>query len=436
MAYNPFNKPLQELVADDLVVLINNEVAEGYWIEYKSEFQSNKKIAKSIASFANSFGGWYFVGIEADKTKNIATKICGFSVDGTPDPIAKLRESIKSNIDPVPVFHQNLIKLDSDKAVLVVEIPNNQETPFVTCDGRIYRRISDSSEPVSENNRYAVDRLIDNGRELAKLFEDFCRDERRFSPEEEKQSWVNIFLYPYPIGTIEKHDMFSTDGLKKLIQMSQRPIPYYDNESRKFGEGNLPFNSGQLGVSSIILRQVEPSKVAFNSLMAELYFDGRAKFSIPLRYLPGPHDATIDDIKSTQVKEALKRIIISDKDFSATHLRFFDIKHLWDIIINLLFFYQEWIGEDRQQIEMRFAVTLDNIWRVVPFCDADEWGFHVQEYGLPTQNVDRIRIPTRKGKSIKANFPLWSMVCPFIVEGFGLPDSLYYTLAFKPNTPV
>ena len=52
MKYNPFNKPLDELTADDLNVLINNEVTEGYWIEYKSEFQESKKISKSIALVA------------------------------------------------------------------------------------------------------------------------------------------------------------------------------------------------------------------------------------------------------------------------------------------------------------------------------------------------------------------------------------------------
>jgi len=51
MAYNPFDKPINDLTAKDLDVLIQKDVAEGYWVEYKSEFQPSKKIAKSIASF-------------------------------------------------------------------------------------------------------------------------------------------------------------------------------------------------------------------------------------------------------------------------------------------------------------------------------------------------------------------------------------------------
>jgi len=204
MTYTPFEKSLEELTASDLESLIKNEITEGYWIEYKSEFQPSKKIAKSIASFANTYGGWYFIGVEADKTKNVATKICGFNLAEIPNPIDKFRESIKANIDPVPIFHSMLIEIGSGKCVLVAQIPDNQETPFITKEGRIYRRVSDSSDPVSEDNRYAIDRLVDNGKELEKRFGEFCTDEREFCEAEENQSWVNIFLSPYPLGIIER----------------------------------------------------------------------------------------------------------------------------------------------------------------------------------------------------------------------------------------
>ena len=436
MKYNPFNKPLDELTADDLNVLINNEVTEGYWIEYKSEFQESKKISKSIASFANTFGGWYLVGVKADKTKNVATDICGFSLTDIPDPIAKLRDSIKSNIDPIPVFHPKLIDIGSGRATLIVQIPDNQNTPFINRNGRIYRRVGDSSDPVPENNRNVVDRLVDNGRELVKQFADFCRDERTFSKAEEEQSWVNIFLSPYPLGAIERYDMLSTDGIENLIQLSQSPIKIHFDDTQEIGSGNLPFNSGQIGVGSVILRQVEPSKIAFNSLTAELFADGRAKFFVPLRIMmPVLEEANIQQLKSTQVRQALERIAASDRDHSSTLLRFFDIRQLWAIIINLLNFYQKWYGEALEQNNVQVSITMENIWRLVPFCDMDEWGTHVQKFGLPAQNVNFIRIPIEKGKGIICDYPLWKTVCPFIGEGFGLPIILCTFIALKPNSP-
>ena len=95
MPLNPFDKRIGEkLESNDLQVLISNNVAEGYFIEYKSKFPSNKKIAKSIASFANTLGGWLFVGIKADKKHNNAENICGFKIEDNPDPIDKIREII------------------------------------------------------------------------------------------------------------------------------------------------------------------------------------------------------------------------------------------------------------------------------------------------------------------------------------------------------
>lgn len=431
MTYNPFKNPFDILTADDLGSLINNEITEGYWIEYKSEFQPSKKISKSIASFANTYGGWYFIGVKADKTKNTATDICGFKLAEIPDPIDKLRESIKANIDPVPVFHSKLIEIGSGKAVLVVQIPENQETPFITKEGRIYRRVSDSSDPVPEDNRYAIDRLVDNGRELAKRFAEFCIDERTFSEAEEHQSWVNIFLSPYPLGIIERDDMLSSEGIEKLIHLSQIPIKIYLNTTKEIGTGNLPFNAGQLGVGSVILKQADPSKMAFNSLSVEFFMDGRAKLFIPLKYMQGLHNVNINNFKSPEVRQALTTIVKSDEQYDSALIRFFDIQALWTTVTILLNFYQEWYGKALEQNSLRAAITIGNTWRSSPFCDADEWGIYVQKFGLPVQNTDFIRIPNQKGKGLIAKFPLWTMICPFIGMGFGLPIDLYSNIVFS-----
>jgi hypothetical protein len=427
MSYNPFDKPIQELAASDLDKLINDEVAEGYWVEYKSEFQSNKKIAKSIASFANTYGGWYFVGVEADKARNVATDICGFSSTSVPDPVAKIRDIIKSHIDPVPIFHLGLVGLDEDKAVLIVHVPGNQETPFITRDGRIYRRLGDSSEPVPENDRYAVDRLVDNGREIARRFERFCQDERTFCQAEEGQGWVNVFLSPYPLGGIEKFDILSHEGIEKLIQLSQSPIKSYVEDGTEFGEGNLPLNSGQLAFGSVILRQVEPRNSAFNSLTIELFANGRAKFFVPLQYVQIFPDH--DELKSPIVERVLQGIWSTDKELNTLSLRFFDIVNLWLVVANLLNYYQEWLGKEVLPTKLLVAISMEGVWRSVPFCDADQWGEHVQRFGLTVLNKDTLRFPETRWM-VKGTDPLWITICPIIGMGFGLPVSFFSSVLF------
>ena len=131
MSYNPFNKTIGDLALDDINTLIINEVAEGYFIGYKKDFPENNNIGQSIASFANTYGGWYFVGIETNE-HNIAKNVCGFDLEKISKPVDKIREIIKTHIDPVPAFFTQIIFVDETKAVLIVYIPGEQETPFVS----------------------------------------------------------------------------------------------------------------------------------------------------------------------------------------------------------------------------------------------------------------------------------------------------------------
>jgi hypothetical protein len=430
MTYNPFNKPINDLTAQDLEILIQKEVAEGYSVEYKREFQPNQKTAKSISSFANTYGGWYFVGIESNKNKNTASRINGISLKDVQDPADKLREIIKSSIDPTPIFYHKIVQLDDlDKVVLVVEIPDNQETPFITSDGRIYRRVGDSSDPVSETNRYAVDRLVDNGKDISREFEEFCQDNRTFSKSEENQGWVNIYVSPYPLGIVNKIEMLSEEGMERLISLSQTSLKYY-LYGQEIGYGNFPFNSGKLGIGSVILRQVEPAKVGFNSPSVELFIDGRAKFHIPLSYLPYTQVENTEEIKSLESKKALINIMERDAELDLTVLRFFDIERLWSIVGNQVNFYQNWFGKELESEEIKTAVVLDNIWRSVPFHDSDVWGSFVKKFGLPVQNTDFLRVPTKEGRGIMIDPANWHTICSVIGLAFGLPPSMYSDIMF------
>jgi hypothetical protein len=74
---------------------------------------------------------------------------------------------------------------------------------------------------------------------------------------------VNLYLSPYPLGSIQRKDIISSDGITKLMELSQTPLTYFLG-SIEIGSGNVPFNSGQLGFGSVILKQIQPGRVAFN----------------------------------------------------------------------------------------------------------------------------------------------------------------------------
>jgi hypothetical protein len=163
MPYNPFSKPIGEpLALNDLEELIARSVSEGYFVEYKADFPANNKVGHSLASFANTYGGWYIVGVKTDEN-NVAIDLPGLSLLSAPDPTSKIRDIAKSHISPVPIFQIQVLTVSSERAVVIVHVPEEQDTPFVTRDGRIYRRTADSSDPVHERDRYVVDQLVEHG---------------------------------------------------------------------------------------------------------------------------------------------------------------------------------------------------------------------------------------------------------------------------------
>lgn len=61
MEFNPFGRPPETVTADHLSALLG--VREGWYIDFKSELPEAKSIAKSVSSFANTYGGWLCVGV-------------------------------------------------------------------------------------------------------------------------------------------------------------------------------------------------------------------------------------------------------------------------------------------------------------------------------------------------------------------------------------
>jgi hypothetical protein len=401
MPYNLFDKkPHDQLTLDDLKKLIERHVVERYYVEYKRDtFPANTKIGHSIGSLANTYGGWYIVGVRTD-AHNVATDICGFDLTTYPDPISKVREVVKSHLDPVPVFFPQVVEIGGGKAVLVVYIPSDQEMPFISKDGRIYRRVHDSSDPVPETSRYAVDRLYEEGKKAAKRFERFSRDERILSKgEAESISWVNIYLAPYPLGTVEKFDLASASDVEEILRKSQAPfnIPIDGVETL---QGHFPFNTAQPTLNSIILQQIEPSKVAFNTLWVELFSDGSAKLLIPLQFMPKLAENNLLNLESAEAKDALQAILDADYEDNTKYLRFFDAGKLMMVLVVLMGFYKHWLGEDSPVTDIKAAIEIENAWRVVPFFDDDEWGEHVKNLGLPVMKTGGTRIPRVLGKGM------------------------------------
>lgn len=429
MAFNPFEKNHNEqLTPEDLQLLVTNSVREGYIIEYKREFPTNAKVANSIASFGNTYGGWYIVGIEEES--GVARRVVGLDLSEPEDGVSKIREVAKSRIGPVPELYPQAVRLPSGRSVLATYVPSGQDTPFITSDGRIYRRVVDSSDPIPETDRHALDRLIDQGKESRQHFERFCIDHREFSADE-LNGWVGIFLSPYrPESRLDVQELLVGDGIAKLLARSQSP------QGLRVGQnsvelGGIPFTAAQLTHQSVLLKQVSFDRSASNSLQIELYFDGKVKIFVPIHeyeWLPDPREVT-----TPSVKKILNRLDSSDPEHDLRQLRFFDAGELALVIAILVTFYERLLDNGTLPAKMLFAAELTSVWRLVPFVDDEVWATRVEKFGLPVMMRDDVQIGTGTNSpgfmfDTLGDAPLWSLVASWVLQAFGMPPNFMGTL--------
>ena len=163
--YSPFDKAINDLQSADLAIL--KSVSEGWYVEYKSEMINASALAKAVSAFANTYGGWLFLGVkEQGKDNPVAGTFPGMPEKEVDGVLQRLRQSAAEHLNPTPTFQTKVLRgpcveigLAEGASVVAIEIPQSRITPHVHKDGRIYRRVADSSEPKPETDRFILDQL-------------------------------------------------------------------------------------------------------------------------------------------------------------------------------------------------------------------------------------------------------------------------------------
>jgi predicted HTH transcriptional regulator len=100
--FDPFNKPLRKVEFDDLDQLSENNISEGIYVEFKQSLPDPQSVAKVIASFANTHGGYFLIGIAEEETTNIASGKVGINTNEHSDPNETVRNIIRDHLNPSP----------------------------------------------------------------------------------------------------------------------------------------------------------------------------------------------------------------------------------------------------------------------------------------------------------------------------------------------
>ena len=230
MRYTPFDVELQEIDETHLAGL--REVAEGWFVEYKSEVPNPRVLAKSLSSFANRHGGWLFFGIQEDSADNTAASYPGIPDAEVASTVRRLRDAAKDLLQPTtPFFHHTLsgpladISLPPGRSIVVVRIPEGAFTPYVHNDGRIYVRTGDSSSPVAATDRTTIDLLHRKAEEKRSLLDDLIdRCPVVSQGEAEDTTYLHLVLCSDPFRVLDHwYDGSFTDF---STVMGTPPLPF------------------------------------------------------------------------------------------------------------------------------------------------------------------------------------------------------------------
>lgn len=132
-----------DLIASDIQALLNEQdINESFFFEFKDDRVTPKKLIEEVSAFANTFGGYIFIGISDDK------EILG-CIDWNEQ---RIHTTIHDSITPIPSF--DIKKFTYDASIIyVIKIDEGTEPPYITSTGKIYERVSSGSFVVNNSAR-------------------------------------------------------------------------------------------------------------------------------------------------------------------------------------------------------------------------------------------------------------------------------------------
>ena len=143
-----FTKPIDEITFED-VESFCQQWAEGVRVEYKSDIEEVKDtIPKIVSSFANTYGGIFLIGVEADQTKNEVI----FPIQGIPQRNGieeQFQQSALTGIYPGVIPEIAVVPVpNTGNVVVVVRVDESIQVPHAIKEvTQVYIRVGSITQP-------------------------------------------------------------------------------------------------------------------------------------------------------------------------------------------------------------------------------------------------------------------------------------------------
>lgn len=435
-------KPLELEDLDEL-----KGVSEGFHFEFKREPIEAGEFAKQVASFANSDGGWIFIGI--NESKGVASEVVGIN----PSQLKKLEQqfstAIENHLDPIPYFDTHVVSLlaeavaevptedgileerelkaevpaiadaeevpavtvvgksdmPTERFVVGVLVPAGNQTPYIHKDGQIHRRLGNKTR--TEH----VNRIEDLERLFSRRFETGQRLDRVLKHEIDTPH-VRWAIFPDPRYRQEFSQRLSFFEFKRQLKDEQAPL-------------YMPFDQFQATATGYRARHVFQNPLNVNGISFELFHDGWFLIEIPIFTLK-IGDANGVDWEFWQ--DRLLNVSPSLIDLRWMYLHFTTL----GLLVQRINAVMGW----RSQRMSALSIYLPD--ESVPILDVEFYRSFVEEYRLPILRRQTIRSPDQPTAMSEFQMlrvceedtmgQIVTSVRPLIelLEAFGLPQEILH----------
>lgn len=413
--FNPFNKNFRDVTREDLEKL--REVQEGWYVEYKGE-KPKKGLAKSIAAFANSYGGILFLGISEgkDDRKNFAEEFNG--VTDSPDDI---RNSVSDSIQPFPYLETFSIPVSDDKNILMIVVPEGIDTPYVHNDGCVYRRQESGSDLIKENDRHTLDMLYKKAEKQRDAIKLFKSPEVTFSKGESETPYLYIYglTQPFERAQVESFDqLLSTPKVKELFSTESRlSFPTENPQQEPISlNSNIEFDSMNIYPDSFCLRHIPNKEPYSNGLSIEVNRYGNLKARIPL--------PIVDNHHITRQQFSRERT----NEYITTNLTFINAEQLFVLMSIIVERYTSFLSKyGFPSTDLSFSFETLNCWRTSLYWDDNSYDDMIDAYGLPVSMKSDLKYPntpfvTNVKKVEESTFRTTSVLFSIASSGLGIAN--------------
>lgn len=338
-----------------LTQLSSKVIEEGYQIEYKADLTDSvkRKLPKIITSFANSSGGWLFVGVD-EKTLEL-DKLKKPSRTDYSQIIAQL---LREHVSPLPRFEARFLKTTkSTHGVLVVYVYEGTNPPYIA-DGTVYIRNGSSSEP-AKSQRAEIDVLYQKSNNFKHAIKEFCKREL-FSPKDYEGTPQIVLCNIYILNSATT---FSPNAPMRLDDLAQKFISISPNQFHNyiFSSDSVIFqNNKVLGKFNI-------------GINFEIFSDYSAKLHMPIKQLDSAEkNIAVRRLRHISGQNAVDDFLLLD-GYSACQCFQHVVKQYFDFLKS-------------QKIDLSpfiYQMSLEDAENCILYFDSEPYETYIKEHDIP-----------------------------------------------------